>query len=61
MDIDAIKLDEALSLKFKLPEKVYFSTHITSSSLGYFVMLENELGDYLQIADILIMIHCLKI
>ena len=53
MDINAIKLDEALSLKFKLPEKVYFSTHISVGSLGYFIMLENELGNYLQKADVL--------
>ena len=53
MDINAIKLDEALSLKFKLPEKIYFSTCATNSPLGYFVMLENELGNYLQVVDIL--------
>lgn len=49
--LDEAKLDEALNLRFKLSKNIFFTTRKVENS-GYFIMLENELGNFLAAEDI---------
>lgn len=60
IDVNAAKLDEALNKKYQLPENVYFSTHTAIGDGGYFIMLENQSGDFLKTEEILSILDSLN-